>query len=223
MSRTALRRVLGAAAVAGPIAFTVAWVVASTSSPRHHPWRADISALAAADAPRPWIIVIGELLLAAGILALAAGLAIALAGRDLAVAVGMLTVAALAVAVQATAREDCDTGLADCAARQQAGLVSWHHSLHGQASALSFLTILAAPVILARPLRGNPRWHRLGTYSAVTAAVGLAILIAYVATPDGWTGLTQRLFVSIPATWTAVLGTQLIATSGQTAVRTGGP
>jgi hypothetical protein len=83
-------------------------------------------------------------------------------------------------------------------------------TLHNYASALSFLTILAAPIILARPLRNNPHWRALATYSVLTTVTGLAFLLAYVAAPDTSTGLAQRLFVTVPA-WTIVLGKQLIA------------
>jgi hypothetical membrane protein len=211
VTRTTLRRVLGGAAAAGPLAFTTAWVVASASTPGYKASRDDLSALAVVGAPRPWITMTGEVLLAAGILALAIGLAITLAGRDITVGVGLLITTGLAIAVQAVAREDCDTGLAVCVAREQAGLVSWHHTLHGLASVLSFLTILAAPIILARPFRGNPHWRALATYSVVTTFVGLALLLADVAAPDAWTGLAQRIFVTVPVAWTVVIGTQLIA------------
>jgi hypothetical membrane protein len=209
MIRTTLRRILGGAATAGPLAFTAAWVASTIATPRYDMRRDDISALAVVGAPHPWITITGKLLLAASILALAVGLAISLGGRDRAVGVGMLITAGLAIAVAAMAREDCNTGLAACTARQQAGLASWHHTLHGLASVLFFLTILAAPIILARPLRADPHWRALGTYSVVTTVTGLALLLAYVATPHAWTGLAQRIFVTVPVAWTAILGTRL--------------
>jgi hypothetical membrane protein len=209
MTRTTLRRILGGVAIAGPLAFTAAWVFSTIATPGYDMRRDDISALAVVGAPHPWITITGKLLLAASILALAVGLAITLAGRDRTFGVGLLITAGLAIAVAAIAREDCNTGLAACITRQRAGLVSWHHILHGLASVLLFLTILAAPIILARPLRADPHWRALATYSVVTTLTGLALLVAYVAAPHAWTGLAQRVFVTVPVAWTAVLGIQL--------------
>jgi hypothetical protein len=206
MNRTRLWPVLGAVAVIGPVVFTTGWLV-STSASGTQEWGSDISALAALDAPRPWITTAGELAFAGSLLALAAGLVISLVGRDVAVGAGMLAVTGLAIAAQALAREDCDTGLAACIARQQAGVLSWHHSLHEYASVLAFMTSLAAPIILARPFRDDPRWRPLARYSVLTTCVGLALLLGYAAAPDAWTGILQRAFVTIPAAWTAVVGT----------------
>ena len=214
MSRTRLRRVLGGAASAGPVACAIAWVTAPLTWTGYNPWRQDLSTLSTLAAPWPWITVSGELLLSVGILGLATGLAITLAGRDVLVGVAMLVTTGLAIAAQAVAREDCDTGLAACAAREEAGLVSWHHSLHGYAAVLSFVTVLAAPIVLARPFRSQPAWHNLAAYSVGTTVAGLILLVAYVAVPDTWTGLAQRLFVTVPVAWTAVVGARLVRLPG---------
>jgi len=137
-------------------------------------------------------------------------LAITLTGREVPVAAGMLVLAGLGIAVSAIAREDCDTGLAACTAQEQAGLVSWHHVLHGVASVVALLAIVAAPIVLTRPLRGDPRSRALATYSVVTTLAGLVLLVGYVAAPAGWTGLAQRVFVTVPVAWTAVLGARLV-------------
>lgn len=208
MSPTRLRPILCAVAATGPVAFTVGWLV-STLASGTQAWGSDISALAALDAPRPWITMAGEVAFAVSLLALAAGLAISLVGRDVAVGVGMLAATGLAIAAQALAREDCDTGLAACIARQQSGALSWHHSLHEYASVLAFMTSLAAPIILARPFRHDPRWRALALYSVLTTCAGLVLLLGYAAAPNAWTGVLQRAFVTIPAVWTTVLGTKL--------------
>jgi hypothetical membrane protein len=208
VNRRTVQRVLGGAAVAGPLVCAAAWAFASLSTPGHHPMRADLSALAGAGAPRPWITMTGELLLAAGILALAAQLAATLTGREATAGIVLLATTGVAVAVQALAREDCDTGLAVCVAREQAGTVSWHHQLHGLVAVLSFMTFLAAPAILAVPLRAAHR-HALATYSTLTTIAGLVLLVGYVAAPAGWTGLAERVFVTVPVAWTVVIGTGL--------------
>jgi hypothetical membrane protein len=209
VNRRTVQRVLGGVAVAGPLACAAAWAFASLSAPGYHPMRADLSALAAAGAPRPWITMTGELLLAAGILALAARLVGTLTGREAAAGIALLATTGVAVAVQALAREDCDTGLAVCMAREQAGTVSWHHQLHNLAAVLSFMTFLAAPAILAVPLRAAAHRHALATYSTLTTVAGVILLVGYVAAPAGWNGLAQRVFVAVPVAWTVVLGTGL--------------
>ncbi len=63
---------------------------------------------------------------------------------------------------QALAREDYDTGLAACIARQKAGVLSWHHNVHEYASVLAFMTSLAAPIILALAIPPRPAVAPLG-------------------------------------------------------------
>jgi hypothetical protein len=179
--------------------------------------------LAALDAAHPWITITGEVLLGLAVLALAGGLAITLTGRDVIVAVCLLLAGGLATLVQAVAQEDCGTQVAVCAARIHAGDVSWHHTLHEGASVLAFITILAAPLVLARPFRGHPRWRGLATYSVTTAVLGLALLIGYASTADGpWDGLIQRIFLTIPLAWITLTGIRLARPpSGHQVPRTG--
>jgi hypothetical protein len=201
---------LGTLAVAGPMAFTGAWVIASATQDGYNPWREDESALAALSAAHAWITITGDLLLGAGTLALAAGLARALTGRDVTVAAGLLLTAGFAILVQAVAREDCSTQLAACAASERAGDVSWHHQLHGAASVVAFFTILGAPLVLARPFRDHPDWRNLATYSITTAVLGVLLLFGYVSTAEtSWNGLTQRIFLSVPLAWIIVVGVRL--------------
>lgn len=204
------RRLLGGLAVAGPLASTIAWPVASAAQDGYSPWREDLSALAAVDAEHPWITIAGDLLLGTGALALALGLVIALRGRDVVVGACLLATAGLAILVQAVAREDCSTQLAACAARVRAGDVSWHHTLHDTSSGLAFLTALATPLVLARPFREDRGWRHLATYSVVTAALGVLLLVGYVATIGGaWNGLVQRVFLTVPIVWIVVVGARL--------------
>ena len=201
-----LRHVTGGVAAVGSLGCATAWLTASLVRPGHDAWRSDLSALAALDAPRPWITITGELLLAGGWLALATGLIVTFSGRDTTVAAGLLSVAGLGTVIQALAREDCDTALPACLAQQNAGLVSWHHNLHGFSAALAILASVTAPIALIRPFRGHPRWRGLATYSAASAGGGFVLLIGYALAPDAWTGLAQRVFLAAPLMWTAVVG-----------------
>ena len=67
------RLVLGWLAVTGPIAFTLAWIVAEVLQDGYSFWQDYISELAALDAQHPWIMITGFLLLGAGTVALESG------------------------------------------------------------------------------------------------------------------------------------------------------
>lgn len=200
------RRLLGWLAAAGPLVFTAAWVIAAAMQSGYDPLRDDESALAALGADHPWVTMTGDLLLGAAIVVLAAGLASALPGRDVDVGCWLLLAAGLATAVQALARADCPTQLGSCAARDP----SWHQAVHDTAAGVAFFTLLAASLVLARPFRSNRHWQSLATYSVITAATGLLLLVAYAGTADSsWGGLTERAFLAVPLTWITIVGIRL--------------
>ena len=87
------RRLAGTSAVAGPIVFTVAWLVAWAVQDDYSPRHEDISALAALDAQRPWIMVTGFLALGVGVTLLGLGLRLRL-GLPSALAGGLSAVSA---------------------------------------------------------------------------------------------------------------------------------
>ena len=205
------RRIAAAAAVAGPMAFTAAWLVAWAAQDTYSPLREDISALAALDAQAPWIMVAGFVALALGLVALGLGLVRALPASRLAV-VGALLVAlaGVGVLVAGFARNDCSSELAACKARIDAGDISWHHGLHDAVSGLLFLALVVAQLVLARAFRRDPAWRDLRSYSIVSGASSLALLVLFVIGPvDGWNGLVQRAFLGVPFAWMLVLGTRL--------------
>lgn len=217
MTKEGQRRLLGTLAAVGPPVCALAWLIAPSMQPGYNPWREDLSTLAALDAAHPWITITGELLLAVAVLALARGLAISLTGPDVIVAVCLLVSGGLGILVQAVAREDCGTQVAACAARLHAGHASWHHTLHDATSALAFITVLAAPLVLGRPFRHHPHWCQLTNPCLITAALGVALLISYASTADGaWAGLTERIFLTVPLAWISLTGIRLARAPGTT-------
>jgi hypothetical membrane protein len=96
------RRLLGRLAMLGPIAFTIAWIVAGITEDDYSVRQEDISALAAIDAQYPLIMITGFLLLALGCVALAVGLASAIAGWSARIGSVLLIIAGLGVAVAGT-------------------------------------------------------------------------------------------------------------------------
>jgi Protein of unknown function (DUF998) len=141
---------LGRLAVAGPIAFTIAWLVGGLVQDQYIARQEDISALAAMDARQPWIMITGFVLLGVGTVALAAGLASTLRSPSAVVGSALLMIAGIGLAVAGLARNDCSSELPDCAARVDAGDVSWHHQVHDNVSLILFLALIAAPLVFAR-------------------------------------------------------------------------
>jgi hypothetical membrane protein len=201
---------LGRLAVAGPIAFTLAWLISGVAQDEYSIRREDISALAALDAQHPWIMITGFLLLGVGTVALAAGLVSTLKGRPAVIGSILILIAGVGIVVAGLARNDCSSELTPCADRVDAGDVSWHHMVHDMVSLIVFLALVAAPLVLARAFRRDERWHDLRSYSIVTGLVGSVLLVLYATGAAGtWNGLLQRVFVSVPFLWIALLGLRL--------------
>jgi hypothetical membrane protein len=201
---------LGRFAVAGPIAFTIAWLIGGLVQDEYSFGQEDISALAAMDAQYAWIMITAFVLLGMGTLALAAGLVSALRYRSAVIGSALLVIAGIGVVVAGLARNDCSSELPACAARVDAGDVSWQHQVHDNVSLIIFLALIAAPLVFARAFSRDDRWRPLRTYSIVTGVLGFALLVLYVIEPvPTWNGLVQRIFVSVLLVWIAVVGFRL--------------
>ncbi len=106
---------------------------------------------------------------------------------------------------------DCSGELAACDARVKAGDVSWHHQAHVVISAVVFLSLVLAQLVLAHAFHKDERWRRLRTYSAISAVATLVLLVIYamdVVQDSG--GLMQRIFLAVPLVWIAVLGLRVL-------------
>ena len=201
---------LGRLAIAGPIAFTLAWLVGGLVQDEYSIRQEDISALAALDAQHGWIMTAGFLLLGVGTVALAAGLASTLKYPSARVGSVLLMVAGIGIAVAGLARNDCSSELLACVIRVDAGEVSWHHTVHDTVSLVIFLALIAAPLVDARAFGRDNHWRPLRTYSIVTGSLGFVLLVLYVSqVADPWNGIMQRIFVSVLFVWIAVAGFRL--------------
>jgi hypothetical protein len=76
---------------------------------------------------------------------------------------------------------------------------SWHNHAHDVVSAVIYVALVAAPLLLARRFRGDPRWSVLRWplvgASLVTAAV---LIVFFTGAFSSWAGLLQRIGVSVP-------------------------
>jgi hypothetical protein len=139
-----VRGVLGSCAVAGPLVFTAAWLLAWPLQEQYSPRREDISALAALDAQHAWIMILGFLALGVGTTALGLGLMESLSGWSSRVGSAFVMVAGVGLVIAGLARNDCSSELPGCAAAVDAGDVSTHHGIHDLVSLLIFLALVVA-------------------------------------------------------------------------------
>ena len=176
--------------------FAAATIAAAAATPGYSQLEEHISALAARDAPHPWIVTAGLFSLVLALFAMAIALRDRLGGRAVPV---LLTVAGILLAGAALAREDCSTAQAACAAREVAGTVSGAHVLHQLVSLLAFVLVIAALFAAARALKRSGRDARPTRAVALACVVLVAVLVTGAA--DGAEGLVQGVFLLLAFGW----------------------
>jgi hypothetical membrane protein len=208
----------GLAGLAGPVAFTAAWAVSSLLQAGHAATEVQISGLAAPDARDPWIMITGFLVLGCCSVVFGAALHRELSGPG----------------QEGRARQEGRAGRAGGGPRliQAAGLLtvaagllrrdqmlltapaheSWHNHAHDVVSALIYVALIAAPLLLARRFRGDAwwgplRWPLVGT-SLATAAV---LVVFFAGAFPSWAGLLQRIGVSVPLAAVCAVAARLLA------------
>ena len=197
---------LGAAAgVAGPVAFTAAWVTSSLLQAGHSAAEVQISGLAAPDARDPWIMIAGFVVLGGCSAGFGWALHQALGGPGqagpaprLIQAAGILTVAA------GLLRRD------QMLLTAPAG-ESWHNHAHDAVSALIYAALIVVPLLLARRFRGDRRWRALSlplAASGLAAAADLAVFFSPAA--PSWDAVLQRIGVTVPLAALAAVAARLL-------------
>jgi hypothetical membrane protein len=226
-----LRVLGGLAGLAGPVAFTAAWASGSLLQTGHAATEVQISGLAAPDARDPWIMVTGFVVLGGCSALFGTALHRELggsgregwarrAGREgragggpragwarragggprLIQAAGLLTVTA------GLLRRD--QMLLTAPAHE-----SWHNHAHDVVSAVIYVALVAAPLLLARRFRGDPRWSALCWPLVGASLVTAAVLVVFFtgAFPSS-AGLLQRIGVSVPLAAVFAVAARLLAT-----------
>jgi len=193
---TFLGRIIALSAVVEVGAWTLATLLESGS------WRYNISALYAAGAPRPWLVMAGEAAFAVGLAALALGLRRSLPPSDhRLVGLALLTLASLGALAGALARNSCEESVPSCKGSTFATTSDW---VHGVGGVVEILGIAGAALILATTLPGL--W---ATYSIATGCAVFMALILWGAVPYPWVGTAERLFAVLLVGWVAAIGTRL--------------
>jgi hypothetical protein len=196
---------LGASAgLAGPAAFTLAWIVSSVRQRGLPASTPQISGLAAENARDPWIMITGFLLLGGCAIGFAPALAAGLGGRRRC-GPGPAVIAAAGLVTIATGLLRRDHLLLT------AGPQSWHNRAHDVTSAVAYVLLISAPVLLAVRFRRDPRWRPLAVLVAAAAVISAGLLIAFYSAPhSAWDGTLQRIAVTLPLAGIAAVAARLL-------------
>ena len=153
-----------AAGIAGPTAFTGAWIASSLRQTGYPAAEIQISGLAAPDARDPWIVVAGFVVLGGCTVAFGAALRDALGGHGRAGPAPRLIQGAglLSIAAGLLRRDRM---------LLTPGSVSWHNHAHDVISAVIYVDLVAAQVLLAERFGRDPGtcWPGLEAVAAVAA------------------------------------------------------
>jgi len=195
------------AGIAGPVAFTAAWVAASLLQAGHSAAEVQISGLAAPDARDPWIMITGFVALGGCSVVFGSALRSELGGARragpgprLIQAAGVLTIAA------GLLRRD------RMLLTSPAG-ESWHNHAHDLVSIPIYLALVAVPLLLARRFRGDPRWSVLRVLLIAGSLATVAVLAVFLAGAfPGWAGTAQRIGVTLPLAALCAVAARLLAT-----------
>jgi hypothetical membrane protein len=220
-----------AAGIVGPAAFTGAWIASSLCQTAHPAAEIQISGLAAPDARDPWIMVAGFVMLGGCTVAFGSALRDALGGGSgagqgrwrggagpaprLIQGAGLLTIAA------GLLRRD--------RMLLTPGSVSWHNHAHDVVSALVYVDLVAAQVLLAArfgrdPEPGEQTWRPWRPWLLAGGLATGAALIAFAAdTSAAGAGVLQRVAVTIPLAVIAAVAARLPRTQLRTPARSGWP
>jgi len=219
------------AGIAGPVAFTGAWIVSSLRQTGYPAAEIQLSGLAAPDARDPWIMVAGFVVLGGCTVAFGAALHDAL-GRSSSVGQGRWRGGA-----GAAPRLIQGAGLLTIAAgllrRDRMllipGSVSWHNHAHDVISLVIYADLVAAQVLLAerfgREAGGlGPDWRSWRPWLLASSLATGAALAAFAAqTSASGAGVLQRIAVTIPLAAVAAVAVRLLRTQLRTPARSGWP
>ena len=209
-----------AAGIAGPAAFTGAWIASSLRQTGYPAAEIQISGLAAPDARDPWIMVAGFLVLGGCTVAFGSALREALGGRGgagpaprLIPGAGLLTIAA------GLLRRD--------RMLLTPGRVSWHNHAHDVISAVIYADLVVAQVLLAErfgrdPAELQPDWRPWRPWLLASGVATGAVLVAFAAdTSAPGAGVLQRVAVTIPLAAIAAIAARLLRTPSPRSRRQG--
>jgi Protein of unknown function (DUF998) len=197
------------AGIAGPVAFTAAWVVGTLRQEGYDIAEEQISGLAAPDARDPWMMTAGFLALGASVTLFASALEEALGGRRRA-GPGPLLVRLAGLGAVAAGLLHRDRMLLHPPDGRLAGAQSWMNDGHDLASLMVYAVLVATPFVLARRFAEEPAWRRLVVPTLATGVANLVLLGLFTSkVVEPWNGIVQRVAVTVPLAWTVTVAARL--------------
>lgn len=185
--------------------FALQWVVGSTLSPT----RSYISELAVAGQPYHQVFRIGDLAAGMGLAILAGVLVIWRPSSRMRLGSAALAVGAATSIVDALSPMSCAPSVDPrCWTADHASLWTQLSQLHTISGVVGFTAVLIAMASYGAALGSQPDTRRLGLVGLTCAAIGAllgGIEIATALTDSDWTGLFERIHVTVVSTFLLML------------------
>jgi Protein of unknown function (DUF998) len=208
--RLTLDRVEALAGIVGPAAFTTAWIVSGIRQDGYPVAHEHISGLAAHDADDPTLMIAGFTVLGAGTIAFAIALRRALGGRRGA-GLGPVLLAAGGAAGLAAGFLRRDTFLLNPPDRPDDYRQSWHNDGHDLSAGVIYATSVLAPGALAWRFHRDEAWADLVPGAVASSAASLVLMAIFATDVDRrFNGLLQRLMVTVPQAFMALLALRVL-------------
>jgi hypothetical membrane protein len=215
-SASALTRVLLACGVVGPPLFIVTFLIEGATRPHYSAWRNYVSSLGAGPGGAAQVanfIVYGLLSVAfvVGLRRVFSSGKGSIAGPFL---LGIYGLGLLVAGVFVT-----DPSLGYPPNPPTSALHTVHGMIHGLAGLAVFTSLAAASFALARRFAGNPAWRGWAVYSLLTGAMVIVFFVVSTvssvldevgSSPNGLTGLFQRIAIIVGWSWIALLAARLL-------------
>lgn len=202
-------KVLRALALAGPVLFTLDWILLGWSHPGYHFRRETISALSAHNATGWPTMAAGQVVLAASFVAVAVAGLRAL-GRRGAPTAALLVLAALGT-IQATVfRTICTTTNAAWCTPLPGTAYPHQQWAHGIGTGIAFASLLLACLACAVATWGVDGLRDLAVVCLVALGIALPSVVWFLRNVDTtWHGLSEKLFLTSLASFVAFAGWRL--------------
>jgi hypothetical protein len=192
------QRLRALAGIAGPLAFTGAWVASTLRQEGYSIAEEHLSGLAAPDARLPHLMTGAFLVLGGSTVVLAEELEDALGGAERA-GLGPTFVAVGGWSTILAGLLRRDRMLLRLPGEVEPPRPSWRNEGHDAASAAIYVSSLAAPLLLARRFRDDPEWEDLVVPCYVSAGASVLLLALFASrVVEPWNGVVQRAMVSVP-------------------------
>jgi hypothetical protein len=208
--RLTLDRLEALAGVAGPVAFTAAWLVNGFRQDGYPVAHEHISGLAAHDADHPHVMVAGFVGLGAGTITFAAALDRSLGGLRRG-GLGPVLLALGGAAGIAAGFLRRDTYLLNPPDRPDDYRQSWHNDGHDLAAGVIYSTSVLAPLVLAHRFRHDPAWSGLVPGAVASSIASVVLMGAFATDVDrAYNGVLQRVMVTVPQVFMALLALRVL-------------